>query len=270
MAKLMSTHDIDKMRDAGRLAGETLRFAGGLVKPGVTTAAINDQVHAYITERGAYPSPLNYRGFPKSVCTSVNDVICHGIPSEKQVLQEGDIINIDVTVTLNGYFGDTSRTFFVGPNESISEERRKVTTVAEESLARAICVLHHGCRVGDIGHAIQTYAEAQDCSVVRDFVGHGIGKSFHLDPPIAHFGAPRTGAKLMRGMCFTVEPMINAGSWRHKMLSDGWTALTIDGKASAQFEHTFTLRGDGVEVLTALADDPIVQRARELGASLVE
>lgn len=269
MPKLMSAEDISGMRAAGKLAAETLRFAGTLVKPGTSTGVINDAVHEYITSRNAYPSPLNYRGFPKSVCTSVNEVICHGIPCENQILAAGDIINIDVTVTLDGYFGDTSRTYFVGSPEKAEPDRRLVTSVSEESLARAIAVLQHGCRVGDIGHAIQSYAEAQGCSVVRDFVGHGIGKVFHQDPAIAHYGSPRSGPKLVRGMCFTIEPMINRGSWRHKLLSDGWTAVTTDGLPSAQFEHTFALQGDGVVVLTALPDDPIVKRAQELGARVL-
>jgi methionyl aminopeptidase len=266
MPKLMSPEDIDGMRAAGKLAAETLRFAGSLVKPGVSTGAINDAVHEYIVSHHAYPSPLNYKGFPKSVCTSVNEVICHGIPSASHILAAGDIINIDVTVTLDGYFGDTSRTYFVGGIEAVDSDRRLVTAVAEESLARAISVLHHGCRVGDIGHAIQSYAEAQGCSVVRDFVGHGIGKVFHQDPAITHYGHPKSGPKLVRGMCFTVEPMINRGTWRHKLLDDGWTAVTTDGQPSAQFEHTFALQADGVVVLTALPDDPIVKRAQELGA----
>jgi methionyl aminopeptidase len=269
MAKLMSAEDMNKMRAAGRLAGQALRFAGTLVRPGVSTDEINNQVHNWIVERGAYPSPLNYKGFPKSICTSVNEVICHGIPSAKEILKEGDIINIDVTVTLNGYFGDTSRTFYVGGASAVAPERRHVTDVSEESLARGLAAVHHGCRVGDIGHAIQSYAESKACSVVRDFVGHGIGTVFHQEPAITHFGRPGTGPKLVRGMCFTIEPMINLGTWRHRLLSDGWTAITEDGLPSAQFEHTISIGRDAIEVLTALPDDPIVARARELGASVV-
>jgi methionyl aminopeptidase len=269
MAKLMSPEELDKMRAAGKLAAETLRYAGTLVRPGVTTEFINQHVHNFIVEHKAYPSPLNYKGYPKSVCTSVNEVICHGIPSPQQVLMEGDIINIDVTVTLDGYFGDTSRTYFVGPAESVPEDRKTVTRVSEESLARALTVIKHGCRVGDIGDAIQSYAEGEKCSVVRDFVGHGIGSVFHQDPQVPHFGRAGTGPKLVRGMCFTIEPMINKGTWRHRMWADGWTAVTEDGLPSAQFEHTVTIGRDGVEVLTALPDDPIVARARELGALVV-
>jgi methionyl aminopeptidase len=268
MPKLMSTDDIVKMRKAGKLAAETLKYAGTLVKEGVSTEEINKHVHNYIVEHKAYPSPLNYRGFPKSVCTSVNEVICHGIPSDSQTLKKGDIVNIDVTVTLDGYFGDTSRTFFVGKPAEIPEDRKLVTAVSEESLARAIAVLKHGTRVGDIGHAIQSYAEGMKCSVVRDFVGHGIGTTFHQEPAITHFGKPNTGEKLVRGMCFTIEPMINKGTWKHRLLSDGWTAVTEDGLPSAQFEHTLAIVREGIEVLTALDDDPIMARAIELGAQI--
>lgn len=265
--KLKSASDILKMREAGRLAANVLRYVAPHVKPGVSTEDINTLVHAYIVEHGAYPSPLNYRGFPKSVCTSVNDVICHGIPSAQQILKEGDIVNVDVTVTLDGYFGDTSKTFFVGTD--IPADRRLVAEVAAESLARGIAAVKHGGRLGDIGHAIQSYAEPKGCSVVRDFVGHGIGKVFHEDPAVAHYGQPGTGEKIVRGMCFTIEPMINAGDWRHKLWADGWTAVTTDGKPSGQFEHTIAVVGDGVEILTALPDDAIAIRAKELGARIL-
>lgn len=267
MPKLKSAEDIKKMRAAGELAARTLRHVGQFVRPGLSTEEINTIVHNYIVENGAYPSPLNYKGFPKSVCTSINDVICHGIPSPDVILKEGDIINIDVTVTLDGYFGDTSRTFFVG--NDIPQERRLVTETAEESLARALAVCQHGVRIGDIGHAIQSFAEAAGCSVVREFVGHGIGKVFHEEPAITHYGRPGTGSKLTRGMCFTIEPMINGGHWKSKMLNDGWTAVTPDGKPSAQFEHTIALVGEGLEILTALPDDPIALRAKELGANIL-
>lgn len=255
------------MRKAGRLAAETLRYVGTYVKPGVTTEELNVLVHDYTIKHGATPSPLNYKGFPKSVCTSVNDVICHGIPSSKQVLKDGDIINIDVTSTLNGYFGDCSATFYVGTQ--ISDERRKVTDIARESLARGLAAVKHGGRIGDIGHAIQSYAEPLGVGVVRDFVGHGIGKVFHEDPAVAHYGEPGTGPKIVRGMCFTIEPMINAGDWRHKLWADGWTAVTTDGKASAQFEHTIAVVGEGIEILTALEDDEIAIRAKALGANVL-
>jgi methionyl aminopeptidase len=270
MAKLKSKEDIKKMRAAGKLAAMTLNLAGTHVKPGVSTEAINRVVHDYIISQNAYPSPLNYKGFPKSVCTSINEVVCHGIPNEQEILKEGDIINIDVTVTLDGYFGDCSRTFYVGPIESVPEDRRLVTEVCFESLARALVVAKAGCKFGDIGYAIQSYAEGQGCGVVRDFVGHGIGKIFHEpDLQILHYGYPNTGSKIVRGMTFTIEPMINRGDWRCQILKDGWTAITRDGKPSAQFEHTLAIVGDGVEVLTALEDDPIVERALALGAHIL-
>lgn len=268
MPKLKSRQDILELRKAGKLAAETLRHAASILKPGISTEEINTAVHNYVTKHGAYPSPLNYHGFPKSVCTSINDVICHGIPNTKQILKEGDIINIDVTVTLNGYFGDCSRTYAIGSD--IPSESLKVMKVAEESLARAIVVAKDGHYIGDIGHVIQTYAEGQGCAVVRDFVGHGIGKVFHeKDLQVPHFGRPKTGHKIKRGMVFTIEPMINAGDWRSKVLSDGWTAKTLDGKPSAQYEHTFAIVDDGVEILTALEDDPIALRAQELGAKIL-
>jgi methionyl aminopeptidase len=266
--KLKSTEDIQKLREAGRLAAHTLRHVGTFVKPGVSTELLNQVVHDYTVSHGAYPSPLNYKGFPKSTCTSINDVICHGIPSESEILKEGDIVNVDVTVTLDGYFGDCSATFYVG--ENIPADRRKVAEVAQESLARAIVFARHGSKLGDIGHAIQSYAEGQGCGVVRDFVGHGIGKIFHeKDLQIPHFGKQGTGLKIVRGMTFTIEPMINGGDWRMRLMKDGWTAKTVDGSPSAQFEHTLAIVGEGVEILTALEDDPIARRAKELGANIL-
>jgi methionyl aminopeptidase len=268
VAKLKSSEEIIKLREAGRLAALTLKHVGSFVKPGISTEELNTITHEFIVSHGAYPSPLNYHGFPKSICTSVNDVICHGIPSPDHILKEGDIVNIDVTVTLNEYFGDCSRTFFVG--ENIPEERVKLTKVTEESLAKAIVMAKHGNRIGDIGHSIQTFAEKEGFGVVRDFVGHGIGKVFHeKDLQIPHYGKSGTGLKIVRGMVFTIEPMINSGDWRSKLMKDGWTAKTVDGKDSAQFEHTLAIVGDGVEILTALEDDPIALRAKELGANIL-
>ncbi len=267
MAKLKSLQDIAKMREAGHLAALTLKHVEPLIRPGISTEAINRAVHDFIVSHGATPTPLNYRGYPKSVCTSINDVICHGIPSEDQILKEGDIINVDVTVTLNEWLGDTSKTYYVGKN--IPKDRRHVTDVAFESLARGLAAVTHGGRMGDIGAAIQQYAEGQGCGVVRDFVGHGIGKVFHEpEVVVTHYGEKGSGMKLSRGMTFTIEPMINGGSWKHRMLKDQWTALTIDGTPSAQFEHTLAIVGDGIEILTALPDDTIVARARELGAKI--
>ncbi len=268
MAKLKSQTDILKLREAGRLAAQTLSYIGNYVKPGISTEELNQLTHNYIVSHGAYPSPLNYHGFPKSICTSINDVICHGIPSKNEILKEGDIVNIDVTVTLNEYFGDCSKTFFVG--NQISEERKKLVAVTEECLARAIVAAKHGNKIGDIGHNIQSYAEKEGCSVVRDFVGHGIGKVFHeKDLQIPHYGKPGTGLKIVRGMTFTIEPMINLGDWRSKLMGDGWTAKTLDGKDSAQCEHTFAIVGDGIEILTALENDPIALRAKQLGANIL-
>ncbi len=268
MAKVKSQQDIAKMREAGRLAALTLKHVEPLIRPGTSTEAINKAVHDFIVSHGAVPTPLNYRGFPKSVCTSINEVICHGIPSEDCLLKEGDIINVDVTATLNEWIGDTSKTYVVG--SGTSEERQLVMDVAFESLARALAVVKHNARMGDIGAAIQTYAEAKGCGVVRDFIGHGLGKVFH-EPELAvpHYGEANTGMKLVRGMTFTIEPMINGGSWRHRVLRDGWTAVTTDGKPSAQFEHTLAIVGDGIEVLTALPDDPIMLRAKELGGTIL-
>lgn len=248
MIYLKTDAEIDQMRPAGELAGELLDMIEAHVKPGVTTLELNDIVQSFTTKRGAISAPLNYRGFPKSMCTSVNDVVCHGIPSAKAKLKEGDIINIDVTPILHGYHGDSSRTFLVG---NVSDKARKLVEVTEECLKRGIAEVKEGARVGDIGYAIQSYAERLGYSVVRDFVGHGIGKVFHEDPQIFHYGEKGRGQRLETGMVFTIEPMINEGNYRTKVLKDGWTALTIDGSLSAQFEHTLAIRSDWtVEILT--------------------
>ncbi|MBC7661688.1 MAG: type I methionyl aminopeptidase [Chitinophagaceae bacterium] len=236
------------MRPAGELAGELLDMIEAHIKPGVTTLELNDIVHSFTIKRGGISAPLNYRGYPKSMCTSINDVVCHGIPSAKAKLKEGDIINIDVTPILGGYHGDSSRTFTVG---MVPEKTKKLIEVTKECLYLGIAEVKEGARVGDIGHAIQKYAEAQGFSVVRDFVGHGIGKVFHEDPQIFHYGEKGRGLRLETGMVFTIEPMINEGNYRTKVLKDGWTALTIDGSLSAQFEHTLAIRSDWtVEILT--------------------
>ncbi len=248
MIYLKTDAEIDQMRPAGELAGELLDMIEEYVKPGVTTLELNDIVHNYTVKKGAVCAPLNYRGFPKSMCTSINDVVCHGIPSSKAKLKEGDIINIDVTPILGGYHGDTSRTYFVG---QVSEKAKKLVQITKECLDRGIAEVKEGGRVGDIGHAIQSYAESQGYSVVRDFVGHGIGKVFHEDPQIFHYGEKGRGQRLERGMVFTIEPMINEGNYRTKVLKDGWTALTLDGSLSAQFEHTIAIRSDwSIEILT--------------------
>lgn len=249
MIVLKSDTEIDAMRAAGRLAAETLAMIAQHVHPGVSTLQLNDTCHAFTVGRGAICAPLNYRGFPKSICTSVNEVVCHGIPDAKQILKDGDIINIDVTPIVNGYHGDSSKTFFVG--ENISPLARKLVKVTEECLEIGISKVKVGARVGDIGAAIQQHAERNGFSVVRDFVGHGIGKVFHEDPQVPHYGDAGKGVRLEEGMTFTIEPMINAGDYRCKILKDKWTAVTVDRSLSAQFEHTIAIRSNGtVEILT--------------------
>jgi methionyl aminopeptidase len=248
---LLSSREIDKMRRAGALAAELLDHLAPMVKPGISTLDLNDEAERWTKAKGARSAPLGYPGsvqpFPKSICTSVNEVICHGIPNAKQILQTGDIINIDVTPILDGYHGDTSRTFFVG---TPSETTKQLVEVTEECLKRGIAAVKPGARVGDIGWAIQEYAESHGYSVVRDFVGHGVSHIFHTAPQIPHYGKPGKGKKLKPGMVFTIEPMINEGTWEAIMLDDGWTAITKDGKLSAQFEHTIAVTKDGVEILT--------------------
>ena len=244
---LLSSRELDKMRQAGRLAAELLRHLEPMVKPGVSTLAINDEAERWTQAHGAKSAPLGYHGFPKSICTSINSVVCHGIPSAKQILKEGDIINIDVTPILDGFYGDTSKTFFVGTPSPVAQ---KLVEVTEESLRRGIAEVKPGARVGDIGAAIQEYAEAQGFSVVRDFTGHGVHRVFHTPPYIPHYGDRNTGTRLRSGMVFTIEPMINEGTWEVEVLADGWTAMTKDRKLSAQFEHTIAVTDDGVEILT--------------------
>lgn len=248
MITLKSDAEIDAMREAGRLAAETLDMIESYVKPGITTQELNEICHDYTIKAGAIPAPLNYKGFPKSICTSVNDVVCHGIPSNNQKLRDGDIINIDVTPIVDGFHGDTSKTFLVG---KVSDATAKLVRITKECLDLGIQAVRPGARVGDVGSAIQIHAEKHGYSVVRDFVGHGIGRKFHEEPQIQHFGTPGRGIRLTKGMVFTIEPMINQGDWRTKVLKDGWTAVTLDKKLSAQFEHTIAIRSSGeVEILT--------------------
>lgn len=245
---IKSPSEIDTMRQACRLAARTLKMAGALVKPGISTEDINEAVHDYTIKAGAIPAPLNYHGFPKSVCTSVNEVICHGIPSRKEILKEGDIINIDVTTILDGFHGDTSRTFFVG---KVSPEAKKLVEVTWECLLRGIAVVRPGARVRDIGNVIQDYAEGFDYGVVREYVGHGVGRIFHEPPQIPHYRAKGANPRLRPGMTFTIEPMINLGTYESVLDPvDGWTVRTADRKLSAQFEHTVLVTDDGHEVLT--------------------
>ncbi len=247
LIELMSRREIDKMRRAGEMAYELLDFLAPMVQPGVTTLQLNDEAEKWTQARGARSAPLGYYGFPKSICTSVNEVVCHGIPNPKQVLKDGDIINIDVTPIVDGYHGDTSRTFFVG---SPSEKARRLVEVTQKCMYLGIEAVKPGGTIGDIGYAIQTYAEAQGFSVVRDFVGHGVGKTFHTGPQVPHYGIPGDGDRIRAGMVFTIEPMINEGSHEVKVLADKWTAVTKDRKLSAQFEHTIAVTEDGYEILT--------------------
>ena len=244
---LLSSREIDKMRRAGRLAAQLLDHLTPMIKPGVSTLEINDEAEKWTQAHGAKSAPLGYQGFPKSICTSINEVICHGIPNQSQILQEGDIINVDVTPILDGYHGDTSRTFCVGTPSPLA---KKLVEVTEECLYKGIAEVKPGARVGDIGAVIQEYAEANNFSVVRDFVGHGISHIFHTAPQIPHYGKRGKGKRLRPGMVFTIEPMINEGTYQAKVLEDGWTAITTDGKLSAQFEHTIAVTKEGVEILT--------------------
>lgn len=254
MIVLKSDAEIASMRASGKLAAATLKMIAEHVRIGVTTLELNDICHDFTLKHDAIPAPLNYRGFPKSICTSVNEVICHGIPNAEQKLKDGDIINIDVTPIVDGFHGDSSRTFIVGTK--VSKEARLVTQCARECLYRAIDVVKPGVNIGDIGATILERADKYSFSVVRDFVGHGIGRSFHEEPQIPHFGVRGKGLRLEEGMVFTIEPMINIGTWKAKILADGWTAVTCDHKLSAQFEHTIAILSDGrVEVLTAGEDD---------------
>lgn len=238
--------DFAAMRAAGRLAAETLDMIGPHVEPGVTTERLNTLCHDFILAHGATPAPLNYRGFPKSICTSINHVVCHGIPGDKKLL-EGDIVNIDVTVILEGWYGDSSRMYVAG----IANTRAKrLMDITYEAMMRGIAAVRPGATFGDIGHAIQSFVEAQRFSVVRDFCGHGIGQRFHEPPNVLHFGRTGEGAVLRPGMFFTIEPMVNAGRPEVKILDDGWTAVTRDRSLSAQFEHMVGVTETGVEIFT--------------------
>jgi methionyl aminopeptidase len=244
---IKTPEEIQKMRVAGHLAAEVLEMIGEHVKPGVTTDELDRICHDYIVNvQQAIPAPLNYRGFPKSICTSVNHCVCHGIPGNKR-LKNGDIVNIDVTVIKDGFHGDTSKMFFVGEPSILA---RRLARITQQAMWKGIELVRPGTTLGDIGHAIQTFVEAQGYSVVREYCGHGIGREFHEDPQILHYGSPGTGTALKAGMCFTIEPMVNAGKRQVKLLPDGWTVVTKDRKLSAQWEHTILCTEDGYEVLT--------------------
>jgi len=245
--ELKSHREIEALRVAGKMAAETLLLVGQKLRPGMTTDDIDRIVHEDTIRRGARPAPLNYKGFPKSVCTSVNHVVCHGIPGG-QLLRDGDIVNVDVTTFAEGMHGDTSATFYVG---TPSEEAKRVTEVARRCLELGLSVVKDGARLGDIGAIIQEYAEGQGMGVVREYTGHGTGRRFHEPPEIRHYGKRGAGARMKAGMVFTIEPMINLGSHEVEMLDDGWTVVTRDRSLSAQFEHTILVTKAGCEIFTA-------------------
>lgn len=244
---IKSPEEQELMRVAGRLTADVLDMIGTHVGPGITTDELDRICHQYIVEtQDAIPAPLNYRGFPKSICTSVNHVVCHGIPGDKK-LRNGDIINIDVTVIKNGFHGDSSRMFFVGKPAPAAS---RLADIARQAMWLGIEQVKPGNRLGDIGHAIQTFAEENRCSVVREYCGHGIGRVFHEDPQILHYGTRSSGFEIVEGMTFTIEPMLNAGRRHVKLLGDGWTVVTKDRSLSAQWEHTLLVTSDGCDVLT--------------------
>ena len=254
MAVIIKTADeIEKMRVAGRLAAEVLEMIGEHVKPGVSTDELDRICHDYIvSEPQALPAPLNYRGCPKSICTSVNHQVCHGIPGNK-ILKDGDIVNIDITVIKDGFHGDTSKMFFVGKASILG---RRLVDITQKAMWKGIELVRPGAYLGDIGHAIQQFVESHGYSVVQEYCGHGIGRGFHEDPQVLHYGSPGTGIQLQAGMTFTIEPMVNAGKRNVKLLPDGWTVVTKDRKPSAQWEHTLLVTTDGYEVLTLRKEEP--------------
>ena len=240
------------MRVAGRLAAEVLEMIGGYVEPGVSTEELDRICHEYIVDKQkAIPAPLNYRGFPKSICTSVNHQVCHGIPGNK-ILKNGDIVNIDVTVIKDGFHGDTSKMFFVGSPTVLG---KRLVEVTHQAMWKGIDLVRPGTRLGDIGHAIQRFVETHGYSVVQEYCGHGIGRGFHEEPQVLHYGSPNTGITLQAGMTFTIEPMVNAGRRNVKLLPDGWTVVTKDRKLSAQWEHTILVTPSGHEILTLRAEE---------------
>ena len=252
---IKTPEEIEKMRVAGRLAAEVLEMIEEHVQPGISTGELDRICHQYIVDvQKAIPAPLNYKGFPKSICTSVNHVICHGIPSDKKILKVGDTVNIDVTVIKDGYHGDTSKMFFIG-KPSIAAER--LVKVTQECMYKGIELVKPGTRLGDIGHVIQKYAESQHYTVVREYCGHGIGAVFHEEPQVMHYGTPGTGMALKEGMTFTIEPMINQGKRHSKLLPDGWTVVTKDHKLSAQWEHTVLVTATGYEILTLRKEESV-------------
>ena len=255
MIKIKTQEEIKKMRIAGKLAAEVLEMITPFVKPGISTEKLDDICHDYIVKnQKAIPANVGYRGFEKTLCTSINQVVCHGIPSAKKILRDGDIINIDVTVLKDGWHGDTSKMFLVGKTKAHNERLVKVT---QECLYKAIDLVKPGATLGDIGHAIQTHAEKNYFSVVEDYCGHGIGEIYHEEPQVLHYGSPGQGTEIVEGMSFTIEPMLNLGTKYTKILSDGWTVETKDGKNSAQWEHTLAVTTAGCEVLTLRKEESL-------------
>jgi len=244
---IKTAEEQDKMREAGRLAADVLDMIAPYVVPGVTTDELDRRCHDFMVNvQGVVPAPLNYRGFPRSICTSVNHVVCHGIPGDKR-LKQGDIVNLDITVIRDGYHGDTSRMFTVG---KVTQAAQRLVDVTHEAMWTGIRQVRPGARLGDLGHAIQSFVEGNHFSVVREYCGHGIGRVFHEDPQVLHYGEPGTGLELVAGMTFTIEPMVNAGRRHVKLLPDGWTVITKDHSLSAQWEHTVLVTTNGCEVLT--------------------
>ncbi|MBX6318352.1 type I methionyl aminopeptidase [Pigmentiphaga sp.] len=246
---IKSPQEIEAMRVAGAMAAEVLEMIGEYVQPGVSTEELDRRCYEYITKvQKAIPANVGYHGFPKTLCTSINNVVCHGIPKPQDVLREGDIVNIDVTVIKDGWHGDTSRMYFVGKP---SPEAERLVNVTLESMMRGIAAVRPGATLGDVGAAIQAYAEDAGFSVVRDFCGHGIGRKYHEAPQVLHYGKPGTGLRLKKGMVFTIEPMLNAGRHEVRVLDDDWTVVTVDGSLSAQWEHMVAVTDDGYDILTA-------------------
>ena len=250
---IKNLEELDGMRKAGRLAAEVLEMIGDFIKPGISTGELDKICYDYIVGvQKAIPANIGYRGFERTLCTSINQVICHGIPDHSRILKSGDIMNIDVTVIKDGWHGDTSKMYLVGKVQAHNERLVKIT---QECLYKGIEVVRPGASLGDIGHAIQTHAEKNYYSVVEEYCGHGIGKIYHDEPQILHYGEPNTGQEIIEGMCFTIEPMINLGSKHTNLLEDGWTVETKDGKNSAQWEHTIYVNKDGAEILTQRAEE---------------
>jgi len=250
---LKSKKDIEKMKIAGRKAASVLEMLGDHVKPGVTTNQLDEIAYKFITEElKCIPANINYNGYPKTLCTSVNQVVCHGIPSDDRVLKNGDIINIDVTVIEDGWHGDTSKMYLVG---KVADHAKRLVEVTQECMYAGIKEVRPGARLGDVGAAIQEHAETNHYSVVRDYCGHGIGQVYHEEPQVLHYGQRHEGLELKEGMCFTIEPMINLGGYQTKLLSDGWTVVTKDGRLSAQWEHTIAVTSSGYEILTLRSEE---------------